>query len=100
MSEPESTYPQFPPGFWRRVVLHPDKGWIGGAIEDDMHHFRIRFDHSDGVIVAARSSALSTKAPMARAPPLGFGALLNMTCPLRASASRHVRTVAESPLAR
>ena len=58
MSEPESTYPQFPPGFWRRVVLHPDKGWIGGAIEDDMHHFRIRFDHSDGVIVAARSSAL------------------------------------------
>jgi hypothetical protein len=39
-------------------VLHPGQGWIGGAVEDDMHHFRLRFDHADGVIVAARSSAV------------------------------------------
>jgi len=51
-------YPQFPPGFWRRIVLHPQAGWIGGAIEDDMHHFRIRFDHAGGVIVATRASAV------------------------------------------
>jgi len=58
MSEPAPAYPQFPPGFWRRIVLHPGEGWIGGAVEDDMHHFRLRFDHEDGVIVAARSSAV------------------------------------------
>ena len=54
----QSDYPQFPPGFWRRVVLHPEAGWIGGAIEDDMHHFRLRFDHADGVILAVRASAV------------------------------------------
>ena len=58
MPSPQSAYPHFPPGFWRRVVLHPQAEWIGGAIEDDMHHFRLRFDHADGVIVAARASAV------------------------------------------
>ena len=58
MSVPDATYPQFPPGFWRRVVLHPQVGWIGGAIEDDMHHFRLRFDHADGVILDVRASAV------------------------------------------
>jgi hypothetical protein len=58
MPSPQAAYPQFPPGFWRRIVLHPADGWIGGAIEDDMHHFRIRFDHADGEIVAARASAV------------------------------------------
>ncbi len=58
MPSPRSDYPHFPPGFWRRIKLHPGAGWIGGAIEDDMHHFRIRFDHADGVIVSARASAV------------------------------------------
>jgi hypothetical protein len=58
MTFPETAYPQFPPGFWRRIVLNPQPGWIGGAIEDDMHHFRIRFDHADGVIIAVRASAV------------------------------------------
>lgn len=53
-----STYPEFPPGFWRRIVLQPGTGWVGGAVEDDMHHFRLRFDHADGIIVAARGSAV------------------------------------------
>ncbi len=53
-----AAYPQFPSGFWRRVVLNPQAGWIAGAIEDDMHHFRIRFDHADGVIVAVQASAV------------------------------------------
>ena len=53
MPAEQSAFPQFPPGFWRRIVLHPGQGWIGGAVEDDMHHFRLRFDHADGVIVGS-----------------------------------------------
>ena len=53
-----AAYPQFPPGFWRRIVLHPQPGWIAGAIEDDMHHFRIRFDHADGIIIGVKASAV------------------------------------------
>ncbi len=55
---PETVDPQFPPGFRRRVVLHPGEGWIAGAIEDDMHHFRLRFEHAQGVILAAQGSAV------------------------------------------
>lgn len=58
MPSAQEAYPQFPPGFWRRIVLYPGQGWIAGAIEDDMHHFRIRFDHADGVIVAVQASAV------------------------------------------
>jgi Protein of unknown function (DUF2889) len=58
MPLPEPAYPQFPPGFWRRIMLHPGEGWIAGAIEDDMHHFRLRLEHRDGVIVAAQASAV------------------------------------------
>jgi hypothetical protein len=58
MPSSQAAYPQFPPGFWRRIALYPGDGWIGGAIEDDMHHFRLRFDHAQGVILAARASAV------------------------------------------
>ncbi|MCB2047953.1 MAG: hypothetical protein KDE32_06965 [Novosphingobium sp.] len=58
MSTQQSAYPEFPPGFWRRIVLQPGQGWIGGAIEDDMHNFRLRFDHADGMIVGAEGSAI------------------------------------------
>jgi len=39
-------------------VLYPEAGRIEGAIEDDMHHFRIRFDHADGVIIGVEASAV------------------------------------------
>ncbi|MBV1918767.1 MAG: DUF2889 domain-containing protein [Sphingomonadaceae bacterium] len=58
MAENDSHYPQFPSGLWRRVVLHPGPGWIGGALEDDMHQFHIRFDHADGRITSAKARAL------------------------------------------
>jgi len=63
MTEPASTYPAFPPGLWRRIVLQPGQGskgggWIGGALEDDMHRFHIRIDHADGRITAVKASAV------------------------------------------
>lgn len=54
----ESNYPTWPPGLWRRIVLQPGPGWIGGALEDDMHRFHMRFDHKDGRIVAVKAQAL------------------------------------------
>ncbi|MCB2058983.1 MAG: hypothetical protein R3E09_11235 [Novosphingobium sp.] len=52
----ESEYPIWPPGLWRRIVLRPNPGWIGAALEDDMHCFHLRIDHADGIVtkVAAR----------------------------------------------
>ena len=55
-------YPAWPPGLWRRIVLQPGRnghsGWIGGALEDDMHRFHMRFDHQDGRITAVKAEAL------------------------------------------
>jgi hypothetical protein len=51
-------YPSFPPGFHRRIVLQPGEGWIGGALEDDMHRFHIRIDHADGRINAVSARAV------------------------------------------
>ena len=51
-------FPVWPPGLWRRLVLHPGPGWIGGALEDDVHRFHLRLDHADGRIVRARAEAL------------------------------------------
>lgn len=59
-----SDYPLFPPGFWRRIRLYPGPysstgaGWIGGALEDDMHHFRLRLDHDGTRITRAAGAAL------------------------------------------
>jgi hypothetical protein len=53
-------FPTFPPGLWRRIVLRPHEGWIGGALEDDMHSFRIRLDHADGRITAVYAKAVRT----------------------------------------
>lgn len=53
-----SAYPLFPPGLWRRIVLYPGAGWIGGALEDDMHHFHIRLDHAHGRITAVHARAV------------------------------------------
>lgn len=58
MSVTSDPYPAWPPGFWRRIVLHPGPGWIGGALEDDVHRFHLRIDHSGGRITAVRAEAL------------------------------------------
>lgn len=43
------SFPAWPPGLWRRVIIQPGSdgrgGWIGGALEDDVHRFHMRFDH-------------------------------------------------------
>ena len=55
-------YPTWPPGLWRRILLQPGTdergGWIGGALEDDMHRFHMRFDHKDGRITAVKAEAV------------------------------------------
>lgn len=55
-------FPTYPSGLHRRIVLQPGPrtgsgGWIGGALEDDMHRFHIRLDHAEGHVtrVAARA---------------------------------------------
>jgi hypothetical protein len=58
MNDPDTTYPLFPPGLWRRIVLQPAAGWIGGALEDDMHRFHIRLDHVGGRITAVAAKAV------------------------------------------
>jgi len=60
MNDTETSFPTFPPGLWRRIVLQPGPGWIGGALEDDMHSFRIRLDHKDGRIIAAHATPVRT----------------------------------------
>lgn len=58
----DKNYPSCPPGLWRRIVLQPGRtgslDWIGGALEDDMHRFHLRFDHAKGRIVRAHAEAL------------------------------------------
>jgi hypothetical protein len=51
-------FPEWPTGLWRRVIIQPGAGWIGGALEDDVHCFHMRFDHENGRIVRARAAAL------------------------------------------
>ena len=55
-------YPAWPPGLWRRIVLQPGSNgqarWIGGALEDDMHRFHMRFDHDGNRITAVSAEAL------------------------------------------
>ena len=63
MSEPQQAFPTFPPGLWRRIVLQPGPGskgdgWIGGALEDDMHRFHIRLDHAEGRVTAVHATAV------------------------------------------
>lgn len=58
MESDTSPHPTFPPGFWRRIILQPGPGWIGGALEDDIHRFHMRFDHSEGRITRAYAQAL------------------------------------------
>jgi hypothetical protein len=45
MSGALSVYPAFPPGFWRRIELHPAAGAIVGGLEDDVHRFMLTLEH-------------------------------------------------------
>lgn len=54
----QDTFPAWPPGFFRRIVLHPGQGWIGGALEDDMHSFRLRLNHDGARITGASARAV------------------------------------------
>jgi hypothetical protein len=63
MSDPDRTFPTFPPGLWRRIVLQPGANesgerWIGGALEDDMHRFHIRLDHAEGRVTHVAAKAV------------------------------------------
>ena len=58
MSGPRAAFPRYPPGLWRRIWLQPGSGWIGAALEDDMHRFGLRLDHSAGRITAVAARAL------------------------------------------
>ncbi|MDG2005593.1 MAG: hypothetical protein P8J20_19895 [Novosphingobium sp.] len=60
MTQGESSYPAYPPGLWRRIVLQPGPGWIGGALEDDMHSFRIRLDQEGGRITSVHATPVRT----------------------------------------
>jgi hypothetical protein len=58
MNADDGIFPTFPPGFHRRIMLQPGPGFIGGALEDDMHRFHIRLDHADGRITAVTAKAV------------------------------------------
>lgn len=51
MTDITSSYPAFPPGFWRRIELHPAPGMIVAGLEDDAHRFLLRLRHRAGCIV-------------------------------------------------
>lgn len=58
MNTQNKSFPEFPPGFWRRIILYPGKGRIDGALEDDMHSFRIRMEHSGELITGVSARAV------------------------------------------
>lgn len=58
MDSTKTHFLQSPTGLWRRVIIQPGSGWIGGALEDDIHRFHLRLDHADGRIVGAAAETL------------------------------------------
>jgi hypothetical protein len=92
MNAPAGTFPSYPPGLWRRIVLFPQPAWIGGALEDDMHRFHIRIDHAERRVT--RVAAKAVRHPWSACPgATGFiageltGALLENVA--RRDASQH-----------
>lgn len=51
MPDLTSIYPNFPPGFWRRVELHSTPSMIIAGMEDDAHRFLLRLGHQAGCLV-------------------------------------------------
>jgi len=58
MNSDTDFYPTYPSGLWRRIVLLPGPGWIGAALEDDMHRFHMRLDHAEGQVKSVSARAL------------------------------------------
>ncbi len=58
MAGSNGSFPSFPPGLWRRILLQPGPGWIGAALEDDMHRFHLRIDHDGERILGVNAKAL------------------------------------------
>jgi hypothetical protein len=54
----QAAFPAYPPGLHRRIVLQPGDGWIGAALEDDMHRFHLRLDHAQGRVTAVAGKAV------------------------------------------
>ena len=54
----DTCFPVYLPGLWRRIVLQPGQGWIGCALEDDIHRFHLRMDHKDGRITSVAAKAV------------------------------------------
>lgn len=52
------SFPAWPTGFWRCIILQPLKGGIGAALEDDIHAFRLRLDHVEGRVVSVAAKML------------------------------------------
>lgn len=57
MSGYDSAFPAFPPGFWRRIALHPFPGAVIAGLEDDVHRFVLRLAHEDGSITSVDARA-------------------------------------------
>jgi len=68
----DATFPSWPPGVWRRIVLQPGPGWIGAVLEDDMHRMNLRLHHDGAHITALAAETL--RAPWSACP--GAGAFL------------------------
>jgi hypothetical protein len=69
-SDPEDDgFPSFPPGFWRRIALHPRPGVVVAGLEDDVHRFALAITHSEGVITSVRTTAERT--PWSTCPAAG-----------------------------
>jgi hypothetical protein len=71
-SEPEGdVFPSFPPGFWRRIALHPRPGVVVAGLEDDVHRFALALAiaHRDGVITRVQTAA--ERAPWSTCPAAG-----------------------------
>jgi hypothetical protein len=69
-SDPEGGgFPSFPPGFWRRIALHPRPGVVVAGLEDDVHRFALAITYSEGVITGVRTTAERT--PWSTCPAAG-----------------------------
>jgi len=54
-SDTPTPFPQFPPGFWRRIRIVPGQRRIAAALEDDAHHMTLSLDHDGDSITAVRA---------------------------------------------
>jgi hypothetical protein len=73
-----------PVGAYRRAIrIRARPGWVCSEMEDDVHHFRVRLQHADGVVLSADGEAI--RAPWAVCP----GAL----APLRALSGQRLELI-------